>query len=43
MTYDSKLRFRYINRIASSHWYIHKILDLLQSEDYLSSSKDQAL
>ena len=41
MTGSSKPRFRYINGVAPSHRHMHKVLNALQSGDYLGLSKAQ--
>lgn len=39
MTGSNKPRLQYINNTASSHCYIHKILNTLQSGNYLGLTK----
>ena len=41
MTGSSKPRFRYMNGTPSSHHHMHKVLNALQSGDYLGLSKAQ--
>ena len=41
MTGSSKPRLRYMNNIASSHCHMHKVLNALQSGDYLGLTKAQ--
>ncbi len=43
ITGSSKLRFRYMNGIVLLHLQIYKILDALQSGDYMGLSKGQKL
>ena len=43
MTGSSKSRFCYINGIAPLHQHMHKVLNTLQSGDYLGLNKAQEL
>lgn len=43
MTSSSKPCFQYINGIFFSYYHIHKILNVLQSDDYTGLSKVEEL